>query len=47
MGTVRRKELKYKNEIDGLSDCPPSNCIEKNKEAYRFIKDVIDELTLR
>jgi len=43
MGTVRRKELKYKNEIDGLSDCPPRNCIEKNKEAYRFIKDVIDE----
>jgi len=43
MGTVRRKELKYKDEIDGLSDCPPTNCIEKNKEAYRFIKDVIDE----
>lgn len=34
-------ELKYK--IDGLRECPPKNCIEQTKEAYRFIKDVISE----
>jgi hypothetical protein len=34
-------ELKYKDEIDGLSDCPPSNCIGQHKEAYRFIKNII------
>ena len=38
-----KNELKYKNEIENYSNCPPSNCIEENKQAYRFIKEIISE----
>jgi len=37
------KELKYKDKINGLNNCPSTNCIEQNKEAYRFIKNEINQ----
>ena len=36
-------ELKYKNEIENFDNCPPIDCIEMNKDAYRFIKNTINE----
>jgi hypothetical protein len=34
-------KMKYESDLCNISDCPPSNCVQKDIDAYRFVYNPI------